>query len=176
MIIVGHGARAGIDDVVQLAERLHAPIATTFKAKGIVPDDHPLACGVLGRSGTPVASWLMNESDLLLVFGASFANHTGIASYKPIVQVDSEPDALGRFHPVTVPGARRHRGDRAPARARARARARASNAVDQRARRRRPPRDLAGGEGAARHRRPRAGRRVGRAVRRALARTCPPTR
>jgi thiamine pyrophosphate-dependent acetolactate synthase large subunit-like protein/nitrite reductase/ring-hydroxylating ferredoxin subunit len=103
VIIVGHGARAGIDEVVQLAEHLHAPIATTFKAKGIVPDDHPLACGVLGRSGTPVASWFMNESDLLLVFGASFANHTGIAPYKPIVQVDSEADALGRFHSVTVP-------------------------------------------------------------------------
>ena len=103
VIIVGHGARAGIGDVVQLAERLRAPIATTFKAKGIVPDDHPLACGVLGRSGTPVASWIMNESDMLCVFGASFANHTGIAPYKPIVQIDSDPDALGRFHPVTVP-------------------------------------------------------------------------
>src|SRR4029077_3112612 len=87
----------------ELAERLPAPVATTFKAKGIVPDDHPLACGVLGRSGTPVASWLMNESDLLLVFGASFSNHTGIAPYKPIVQVDFDPMALGRFHPVTVP-------------------------------------------------------------------------
>jgi pyruvate oxidase len=103
VIVAGHGARAGIDEVVQLAEQLHAPIVTTFKAKGIVPDDHPLACGVLGRSGTPVASWFMNESDLLLVFGASFANHTGIASYKPIVQVDSEADSLGRFHSVTVP-------------------------------------------------------------------------
>jgi thiamine pyrophosphate-dependent acetolactate synthase large subunit-like protein/nitrite reductase/ring-hydroxylating ferredoxin subunit len=103
VVIVGHGARAGMDDVVALAERLHAPIATTFKAKGIVPDDHPLACGVLGRSGTPVASWFMNESDLLVVFGASFANHTGIAPYKPIIQVDAEPDALGRFHAVTVP-------------------------------------------------------------------------
>ena len=53
----------------------------------------------------------MNESDLLLVFGASFANHTGIASYKPIVQVDTEPEALGRFHAVTVPVARRRRRD-----------------------------------------------------------------
>ena len=61
------------------------------------------ARGVLGRSGTPVASWLMNESDLLVVFGASFSNHTGIAPYKPIVQVDFDPMALGRFHPVTVP-------------------------------------------------------------------------
>ncbi len=103
VIVVGHGARAGIDDVERLANLLGAPIATTFKAKGLVPDDHPLAAGVLGRSGTPVASWLMNESDLLLVFGASFANHTGIAPYKPIVQVDSEAEALGRFHPVTVP-------------------------------------------------------------------------
>ncbi len=102
-IVLGHGARKGIDNVVRLAERLHAPILTTFKAKGIVADDHPLACGVLGRSGTPVASWHMNESDLLVVFGASFSNHTGIASYKPIIQVDADPDALGRFHAVTVP-------------------------------------------------------------------------
>jgi pyruvate oxidase len=103
VIVVGHGARRGIDDVVALAEHLDAPILTTFKAKGIVADDHALACGVLGRSGTPVASWHMNESDLILVFGASFANHTGIASYKPIVQVDADPSALGRFHAVTVP-------------------------------------------------------------------------
>ena len=103
VIVVGHGARAGIADVVELAEQLDAPIATTFKAKGIVPDDHPLACGVLGRSGTPVASWMMNEADVLCVFGASFANHTGIAPYKPIVQIDTEAAALGRFHAVTVP-------------------------------------------------------------------------
>jgi thiamine pyrophosphate-dependent acetolactate synthase large subunit-like protein len=45
----------------------------------------------------------MNESDLVLVFGASFANHTGIADYKPLIQVDYDPMALGRFHPVTVP-------------------------------------------------------------------------
>jgi thiamine pyrophosphate-dependent acetolactate synthase large subunit-like protein len=36
-------------------------------------------------------------------FGASFANHTGIAEYKPIIQVDSDPMALGRFHSVEVP-------------------------------------------------------------------------
>ncbi len=103
MIIVGHGARFDMDQITQLAETLGAPVVTTFKAKGQISDTHPLGCGVLGRSGTPVASWLMNEADLLLVFGASFSNHTGIASYKPIVQVDTDPMALGRFHPVTVP-------------------------------------------------------------------------
>ena len=103
MVIVGQGARGGIDDIVALAESMDAPVATTFKAKGLISDRHPLACGVLGRSGTPIASWFMNEADMLATFGVSFSNHTGIASYKPIVQVDFDPMALGRFHAVTAP-------------------------------------------------------------------------
>ena len=102
-IVVGHGARFAMDDVMALAERLNCPVLTTFKGKGLVADDHPLGCGVLGRSGTPIASWMMNEADLLVVFGASFSNHTGITSYKPTIQVDYDPMTLGRFHSVTVP-------------------------------------------------------------------------
>ncbi len=103
MIIVGHGARDDMADIVSFAEQIGAPVATTFKGKGAISDQHELGCGVLGRSGTPIASWFMNESDLLIVFGASFSNHTGIAEYKPIIQVDFDPMALGRFHSVDVP-------------------------------------------------------------------------
>jgi pyruvate oxidase len=102
VMVVGHGARGAEDQVRDLAERLNSPVLTTFKAKGLVPDTHPLGAGVLGRSGTPVASWLMNESDLLIVVGASFSNHTGIAAYKPIVQIDDDHAAIGRFDAVTV--------------------------------------------------------------------------
>ncbi|WP_100463207.1 thiamine pyrophosphate-dependent enzyme [Mycobacteroides abscessus] len=102
-IVVGAGARADMPVIVELAERLNAPILTTFKAKGQISEHHPLSCGVLGRSGTPVASWMMNKADLLLVFGASFSNHTGISAYKPTIQVDTDPLTLGRFGPVTVP-------------------------------------------------------------------------
>ncbi len=103
MIVVGHGARGQMPAVITLAERIGAPVATTFKAKGLIADDHPLGCGVMGRSGTPVASWFMNESDLLIVFGASFSNHTGLADYKPTIQVDDDPMSLGKFHAVDVP-------------------------------------------------------------------------
>ena len=103
VIIVGYGARGQMDEVVALAERLHAPVITTFKGKGLISDHHPLGCGVLGRSGTPIASWFMNETDLLVVFGASFSNHTGITSKKPTIQVDFDPLALGRMHGVDVP-------------------------------------------------------------------------
>jgi len=128
VFVVGHGARAGRAELLALAERLGAPVLTTFKAKGLVPDTHPLGAGVLGRSGTPVASWLMNESDLLVVVGASFSNHTGIASYKPIVQIDDRPDAIGRFHAVTVPV----QADSGPALAALDAAVREPAAVDQR--------------------------------------------
>ena len=103
MFVVGHGARNDMADITALAEQIGAPVATTFKGKGAISDHHELGCGVLGRSGTPIASWFMNESDLLVVFGASFSNHTGIAPYKPIIQVDYDPMALGRFHAVDVP-------------------------------------------------------------------------
>ncbi|WP_447969778.1 thiamine pyrophosphate-dependent enzyme [Nitrospira sp. M1] len=103
IIIVGYGARDAMPEIINLAERLHAPILTTFKGKGLLPDSHPLAAGVLGRSGTPIASWFMNECDVILTFGSSFSNHTGIERSKPIIQVDFEAMALGKFHPVTVP-------------------------------------------------------------------------
>ncbi len=103
VVIVGYGALGRMESVIRLAEKLKAPVLTTFKAKGQIADDHRHAAGVLGRSGTPVASWCMNEADLLLVFGASFSNHTGITSKKPIIQVDYDPMTLGKFHPIEVP-------------------------------------------------------------------------
>jgi thiamine pyrophosphate-dependent acetolactate synthase large subunit-like protein/nitrite reductase/ring-hydroxylating ferredoxin subunit len=101
--IVGHGARFDMPAILELAESLHCPVITTFKGKGLVGDHHELGCGVLGRSGTPIASWFMNESDALLVLGASFSNHTGITPKKPTIQVDFDPMALGKFHKVDVP-------------------------------------------------------------------------
>ena len=102
VIVVGHGARFQMDAIIAYAETLNCPVITTFKGKGLIADDHPLGCGVLGRSGTPIASWFMNECDLLLVLGASFSNHTGITPKKPIIQVDFDPMALSKHHKVDV--------------------------------------------------------------------------
>jgi len=100
IIIVGHGANFHMKEIIDFAEKINCPVMTTFKSKGQISDNHPLGCGVLGRSGTPVASWFMNESDLLLVIGASFSNHTGITSKKPTIQIDFDPLALSKFHKV----------------------------------------------------------------------------
>ncbi|MDU8943760.1 thiamine pyrophosphate-binding protein [Ovoidimarina sediminis] len=102
-IVLGHGAWEVREKAIALAEALGAPILTTFKAKGIIPDDHPNAAGVLGRSGTPIASWFMNETDLMICLGTSFSNHTGIDPGKPTIQVDTDRMQLGKFHSVTLP-------------------------------------------------------------------------
>ena len=103
VIVVGHGARFDMEVITQLAEKLHSPVLTTFKGKGLISDKHPLGCGVLGRSGTPIASYFMNEADLLIVFGASFSNHTGITPKIPTIQVDYDRLALAKFHPIEIP-------------------------------------------------------------------------
>jgi thiamine pyrophosphate-dependent acetolactate synthase large subunit-like protein/nitrite reductase/ring-hydroxylating ferredoxin subunit len=102
-IIVGHGARYHRQEIIEFAERIDAAVITTFKGKGIISDHHPLGCGVLGRSGTPVGSSMMGRSDLLIVLGASFSNHTGISIKKKTIQVDIDRMTLGKFQPVTVP-------------------------------------------------------------------------
>ena len=103
VIIVGHGAHGARDQIIALAEHIGAPILTTFKAKGLVPDDHPNAAGVLGRSGTPIASWFMTLADTLIVLGASFSNHTGISPKRNMIQVDYDRMQLGKFGKVKLP-------------------------------------------------------------------------
>ncbi|MEM6803288.1 MAG: thiamine pyrophosphate-binding protein [Bacteroidota bacterium] len=103
LIITGHGARFDMPAIIKLAEKLKCPVVTTFKGKGQISDAHPNAGGVLGRSGTPIASWFMNECDAILVFGASFSKHTGITDKKPTIQIDFDPLALAKFHKIDVP-------------------------------------------------------------------------
>lgn len=102
VLVLGHGARFHCNQIIEFAGKFDLPVLTTFKGKGLIPDQHPLACGVLGRSGTPIASWFMNECDLIVVLGASFSNHTGITPKKPIIQVDFDPMMLGKVHKVDV--------------------------------------------------------------------------
>ncbi|MEO9875534.1 MAG: thiamine pyrophosphate-binding protein [Anderseniella sp.] len=103
ILVVGHGAFTARAQVIAMAEEIGLPVMTTFKAKGYIPDDHPNAGGVMGRSGTPIASWFLNEADLVLTLGTSFSNHTGITPSKMIIQVDHDRMQLGKFHPVTLP-------------------------------------------------------------------------
>ena len=101
LIIAGWGAKAQGGNLKKLAERIKAPIVTTFRAKGVLPEDYELSLGVLGDVGTPMARKYVNDADLLLVFGSSFSEKTNIPR-KKIVQVDIDPMNLAKKFPIEL--------------------------------------------------------------------------
>ena len=102
VLIVGYGARRQRDSVLRLAEKIDAPVATTYKAKGIIPEDHALALGVTGDIGTDPAKRVVFGADLLVTVGCSYSDKTAVPSYLPQVQIDLEPIMIGRKFPVSV--------------------------------------------------------------------------
>ncbi len=96
VILAGWGAYSEGEHVVELAKRLGAPILTTFRAKGIIPESHEWMIGILGNVGSPQARILANESDLLITLGVGFSHYTDVPSDKPMVQVDINPMKLGK--------------------------------------------------------------------------------
>jgi acetolactate synthase-1/2/3 large subunit len=75
VIIAGNGVRLAkaYSQLQQLAEALAAPVATTSGGKGVFPETHDLALGVVGTYGTPLANELVGQADTLLVLGSKLS-------------------------------------------------------------------------------------------------------
>ncbi|MBI4676736.1 MAG: thiamine pyrophosphate-binding protein [Elusimicrobia bacterium] len=94
----------------RLAERLSIPVATTFRAKGVFPEDHQLSLGVFGYSGAPeVREFVLGpETDLLFVAGSSLGEVSTcgwdrrLGRKEALIQLDVEPEAVARNYPVTT--------------------------------------------------------------------------
>jgi len=99
LFVIGRGGAGAARQILTLAEKIDAAVATTFPAKGCVPEVHPLATGVLGRSGTPVSAAMQTRSDLIVVFGGGMAPHTGITDKRTVVRIDTDPLASRRNTP-----------------------------------------------------------------------------
>jgi acetolactate synthase-1/2/3 large subunit len=95
-IIAGWGAiQSGASDcVLRLAERLSAPVATSYMGRGIIPEDHPLAVGPAGRRGTVSANKALSGCDLLISLGCRLTNMTtaGSSMKCAAIHVDIEPN------------------------------------------------------------------------------------
>jgi len=96
IIIAGWGAWGNGALVSRMAACIKAPILTTFRAKGILPEDHPWVFGILGNVGAPAARSLVESADLLITLGAGFSKMTSIPLGIPMVQVDIDPLKLGK--------------------------------------------------------------------------------
>ena len=109
VIVAGGGVRSSSaqQEVVDLAEMLSIPVATSLNAKGTIPDDHPLSVGVCGTYSRWCANRVVSEADLVFFIGS----HTGSQVTTewqipkpgtPVVQLDIDPAELGRSYPIQV--------------------------------------------------------------------------
>ena len=109
VIVAGGGVTSSSaqQEVVELAEMLNIPVATSLNAKGTITDDHRLSVGVVGSYSRWCANRVVSEADLVIYIGS----HTGSqvtnewkvpAPGTQVIQIDIEPAELGRSYPNEV--------------------------------------------------------------------------
>ncbi len=101
VLIAGFGARGQGNKLLVLAQKISAPIVTTFRSKGVIDEDNPLCAGCHGGVGSTAAAELVEKSDLLIVVGSSFSQYTQLPE-KRMVQIDINMKNIARRYPVEV--------------------------------------------------------------------------
>ncbi len=99
VLFAGWGARKSGMDLLDLSHHIGAPIATTSRAKGIVPESDEMALGVLGSIGNRFAPRLVQEADLIVILGSGFRQRNLVPDID-VVQVDIDATRVGKTFPV----------------------------------------------------------------------------
>ena len=109
VVVAGGGAIASgaYDEVRALAERLECPVVTTMSGQGILEEHHGLSLGVCGSMGNPVANRILADADNVVYVGckagqAATLNYTTPAGETAVIQIDIDPDEVGRNHQQTL--------------------------------------------------------------------------
>src|SRR5271166_1842015 len=108
-IVAGEGALASGagPEVLALAEALAAPVATSLGGRGLIPTRHFLSAGVSGFYSAPPANQIVHRAALVLFVGCDTGDLVTDtwrtpALGTPIVQIDIDPEELGRSYPNTL--------------------------------------------------------------------------
>lgn len=110
-ILLGHGAKASTDSVVQLAETLGWHVATTPRGKGAFPENHPLSLGIYGLSANIKASEYLNGNDheVLLIIGSSLGElatsnwEPRLVAGRELIHIDYDQTELGKGFETKYP-------------------------------------------------------------------------
>jgi len=100
---------AGVTDIlIELSEKIKAPISTTLMGTGSVPYNYPLYMGLLGMHGTRVSNRAVSECDLLITVGARFSDRviSDMRRFAPkarIMHIDADPAEINKNITVHYP-------------------------------------------------------------------------
>lgn len=97
---VGAGEARGL--VLELAERVKAPVAYSFRGKDHFQDGNDFDAGMSGLLGFGAAYEAMHETDLLVLLGTDFPYREFLPAGVKVVQVDTRGERLGRRVPLEL--------------------------------------------------------------------------
>ena len=95
-LLCGSGCAGAHDQVVALADALGAPVVHALRGKEHVAWDNPFDVGMTGLIGFSSGYHAMLGCDTLVMLGTDFPYRQFFPSDAKIVQVDRDPQALGR--------------------------------------------------------------------------------
>ncbi|NOX36885.1 MAG: thiamine pyrophosphate-binding protein [Calditrichaeota bacterium] len=107
-LFVGWGAREATDLLIQLAELLGAPVATTLQGLSVFPANHPLHTGMsFGRHAVPAAERAFKDCDCVLAIGNRLGEIATGSYGTPIpenlIHIDINPAVFNQNYPAKVP-------------------------------------------------------------------------
>ncbi|MEH0828791.1 MULTISPECIES: thiamine pyrophosphate-binding protein [unclassified Micromonospora] len=104
-ILVGQGARGAEDEIVALADRLGAGVASSLLGKPVLDERLPFHTGVLGEVGTTAAAQLMGGADTLLLVGTNnpWTEYFPMDGQTRTIQIDIDGRRIGSRLRVDVP-------------------------------------------------------------------------
>lgn len=109
VILAGQGCMISRADkqLLELAEKMKAPVTTTLLGKGVFPETHPLSLGMLGMHGTAYANKAVAECDLLLNIGSRFDDRiigkpSAFCKDADIIHIDIDPSEMGKMIEPTL--------------------------------------------------------------------------
>ena len=110
VILAGGGVQwsDAAEEVTRLADLLGAAIVTSYGRADAVPNDHPHFLGHLGRLGSVEGIEAVRRADLILAVGTrlgqstTFFDNRFIPADAQIVQIEIDPEEIGRNYPVAV--------------------------------------------------------------------------
>ncbi|MGO1584059.1 MAG: pyruvate dehydrogenase [Actinomycetaceae bacterium] len=102
-IFAGAGLEGSHDELVELADRIAAPIGHSLRGKEWVQYDNPFDIGMTGLLGYGAAAEGMEDADVLLLLGTDFPYDQFIPEGPTTIQVDRRAEVIGRRTGVDLP-------------------------------------------------------------------------
>lgn len=97
LILAGTGTiwAHAVNKLNDFAEKYSIPVTTTYSARGVLPEDHPLCLGMMGLRGTTAANFAGKNCDLLIALGCRFSERTKLGIGNPnIIHVNLDREVL----------------------------------------------------------------------------------